>query len=269
MKDITILIPTYSRITPLAALLTSLCSQTYSNFDLVISDQNEDNRLFENRTLNTIIRILQDHGHHISIKKHLPRRGIAEQRQFLLDQVTTPFCLFLDDDLLLEPFVIEQTRKAILEENCGFVGRAAIGLSYKHDFRPDEQTIETWKGNVLPEKIKPGTKKWLRHKLHNAANMYHVANQLNLQPEHQLKYKIAWIGACVLYDTAKLRDVGGFMFWKHLPTEHCGEDVLAQLRLMAKYGGCGLLPSGVYHQEVPTTIQNREFNAPDVLSTEL
>jgi hypothetical protein len=31
---------------------------------------------------------------------------------------------------------------------------------------------------------------------------------------------------------------------------------------MAKFGGCGLLPSGVYHQELETTIKNREVDAP-------
>lgn len=66
------------------------------------------------------------------------------------------------------------------------------------------------------------------------------------------KYKIAWISGCILYDTAKLRRLGGFSFWRDLPMEHCGEDVLVQLQLMAHYGGCGLIPSAAYHQELPT-----------------
>lgn len=78
-------------------------------------------------------------------------------------------------------------------------------------------------------------------------------------------YKLAWAGGCVLYDTAKLRRAGGFEFWRELPGEHCGEDVLAQLRLMARDGGCGLLPSGAYHQELPTTVPQREVDAPRVL----
>ncbi len=62
-----------------------------------------------------------------------------------------------------------------------------------------------------------------------------------------------------------LRDVGGFQFWQSLPLEHCGEDALAQLRVMARHGGCGLIPSGVYHQELPTTVVDRRVNAPAVL----
>jgi hypothetical protein len=68
-----------------------------------------------------------------------------------------------------------------------------------------------------------------------------------------------------LYDAARLRSVGGFSFWKDLPPEHSGEDVLSQLRVMELYGGCGLIPSGVYHQELPTTIPNRQVDAPKAL----
>jgi len=40
-----------------------------------------------------VLRVLRAHGHTIDIHKHLPRRGIAEQRQFLLEQaqVSTRF----------------------------------------------------------------------------------------------------------------------------------------------------------------------------------
>jgi hypothetical protein len=68
-----------------------------------------------------------------------------------------------------------------------------------------------------------------------------------------------------MYNTEKLRYVGGFSFWKDLPEQHCGEDVLAQLRVMKKYGGCGIIPSGVYHQELETTVPDRKVNAPEFL----
>ena len=69
-----------------------------------------------------------------------------------------------------------------------------------------------------------------------------------------------------MYDTAKLRDVGGYSFWQELPAEHAGEDVLAQMRVMARYGGCGIIPSGVYHMELPTTVVERKVDAPKVLA---
>jgi hypothetical protein len=78
-------------------------------------------------------------------------------------------------------------------------------------------------------------------------------------------YRVAWVGGCTLYDTAKLRAAGGFDFWAQLPDEHAGEDVLAQLRVMERFGGCGLIPTRVYHQELPTTVANREVDAPKAL----
>jgi hypothetical protein len=68
-----------------------------------------------------------------------------------------------------------------------------------------------------------------------------------------------------MYDRQKLLDVGGYSFWKELPPNACGENILAQLQVMARYGGCGLLPSGVYHQELPTTIRDRSIDAPQLL----
>ncbi|WP_219898650.1 hypothetical protein [Phormidesmis priestleyi] len=37
---------------------------------------------------------------------------------------------------------------------------------------------------------------------------------MGLTPERSRKYRVAWVGGCVMYDTAKLRTVGGFRFWQ-------------------------------------------------------
>jgi GT2 family glycosyltransferase len=272
MATIDILIPTYRRAAALAVTLTSLCAQTYRDFRVVISDQTEDDDPLATGEVQVAIRVLQAHGNLVITHKHLPRRGIAEQRQFLLEQATAPYVLFLDNDLILEPYVLEYLLQAIQEEQCGFVGSAVIGLSFLNDVRPDQQAIELWQEPVQPEVVRSGTPQWERYKLHNAANLYHVQQQLDCinQASHfpvkKYKYKVAWVPGCILYDTTKLQDVGGFSFWQELPPNHCGEDVLAQLRVMARYGGCGLLPSGVYHQELPTTIVDRSQDAPQLLS---
>jgi glycosyltransferase involved in cell wall biosynthesis len=260
-----ILIPTYSRAAALAVTLTSLCTQSYRNFRVIISDQTETSHPLEAGEVQAALRVLQAHGHELVLHKHLPRRGIAEQRQFLLDQATAPYVLYLDDDLILESWVIENMLKAIQQQGCGFIGAAMIGLSYADDQRPEQQQIEFWE-HVEPESVQPETAAWERYRLHNAANLYHVQQQLQIGPEQPRLYRVAWVAGCVLYDAAMLRDVGGFEFWRELPLDHCGEDVLAQLRVMAKYGGCGILPAGVYHQELPTTLPDRSQDAPQLLS---
>jgi glycosyltransferase involved in cell wall biosynthesis len=265
MATLDILIPTYNRPAALAVTLTSLCAQTFRDFRVIVSDQTEDSNPLMSGEVQTALRVLNAHGHEVQTHKHLPRQGIAEQRHFLSEQATAPYALFLDDDLLLEPWTVDCLVRAIQEENCGFVGSAVIGLSFRDDVRPHQQMIEFWDGAVKPEVVKSGTPEWERYKLHNAANPYHIQQRLNITPDKPRKYKVAWVGGCVLYDLAKLRSIGGFSFWEDLPPNHCGEDVLTQLRVMAKYGGCGVLPSGVYHQELPTTIHDRSIDAPQLL----
>lgn len=265
MAKVDVLIPTYRRPAALAVTLTSLCAQSFGDFRVVLSDQSEDHDAAATGEVQAVLRVLRAHGHEVALHKHLPRRGIAEHRQFLLNQARAPCVLFLDDDLLIERPVIANMYRALREEDCGFVGCAVIGLSFLDDVRLHEQAIDFWDSPVEPEEVRPESPQWDRHRLHNAANLYHVQQRLGLQLKHPRKYRVAWIGGCVMYDTAKLREVGGFGFWRELPPAHCGEDVLAQLRVMARYGGCGLIPSGVYHQELPTTVEDRRVDAPKVL----
>jgi glycosyltransferase involved in cell wall biosynthesis len=265
-SQIDVLIPTYNRPAALAVTLTSLIAQTNTEFRILISDQSDESCL-QFREIRAVMNVLRVHDHYIQVERHFPRQGMAENRQFLLDMATSPYVLFLDDDLILEKNVINNLLTVIQKQDCGFVGCAVIGLSYMDDIRPQEQKIELWEESVEPELVTPDSPTWERYRLHNAANLFHVQKQMGLTPNSTpIPYKVAWVGGCVLYNTTRLRDSGGFSFWRELPPEHAGEDVLAQLRIMAMYGGCGIIPSGVYHQELPTTIPNRSIDAPKVLS---
>ncbi|PSB46964.1 glycosyltransferase family A protein [Chroococcidiopsis sp. CCNUC1] len=264
-RTIDVLIPTCDRPVALAVTLASLCAQTYRDFQVIISDQTEERDISEIKEVQAVMRVLEVHGHLVKTYKNLPRRGIAEQRQFLLDKATATYVIFLDDDIILEPYVLQNLLTAIQEEKCGFVGNAFIGLSFINDIRPHEQNIEFWDTPVTPEVVKSGTPAWERWRLHNAANLHHIQQRFNITSDRPRKYRIAWASGCAIYDRQKLLDIGGYNFWQELPPHACGEDVLVQLRLMAKYGGCGLLPSGAYHQELPTTISDRSVDAPHLL----
>jgi glycosyltransferase involved in cell wall biosynthesis len=265
-SQIDILIPTYNRPSALAVTLTSLIAQTYSDYRIIISDQS-DKACLLSPEVRAVVNVMKIHGHEVQVERHFPRYGMAEQRQYLLQLAESPLILYLDDDLILEKSVLENMVHVIQDQNCGFVGCAVIGLSYLGDHRPAEEAIELWENGVKPERVDPGSHAWERYRLHNAANLFHVQQQMGLDNNSDpIPYKVAWVGGCVLYHAARLRSVGGFNFWKDLPTEHVGEDVLAQLRVMEVYGGCGLIPSGVYHQELPTTIPKRDVDAPKVLA---
>lgn len=260
-----VLVPTWGRTGALAVTLAGLASQAGPPLRVVISDQNEDLDVAEVPEVAAVVRLLGARGHRVEVDKHVPRRGMAEQRQHLLDRARGRYGLFLDDDVMVEADLVARLVRAIEAGRCGFVGSALIGLSHRDDVRPEEQAIELWEGPVRPEDIVPGGPGWDRHRLHNAANLWHVQRRLGVTTAHQRLYKVAWVGGCVLYDLVALRSAGGFSFWSSLPPDHAGEDVLAQIRVMRRFGGAGLLPSGAYHQELPTTLPHRQVDAPLVL----
>ena len=263
--SIEVLIPTCQRPHALALTLRSLAAQWYRSFRVIISDQSPPSRPTQCGELHAMLRYLEFSGCPVKMRSHFPPRGLAEQRHFLLQQSTAQQVLFLDDDLILDPDVLARLASALEREQCGFAGAAPIGLSYADDFRPDEEHIEFWNGPVQPEAVTPESAAWQRHTLHNAANLLHVQQRLRLTPGNYRTYKVAWVGGCVLYDRQRLIAAGGFEFWRRLPAQHCGEDVYAQLQVMARSGGCGVIPSGVYHQELPTMVIDRRVNAPEVL----
>ena len=265
---IDVLIPTCERPAALAATLATLATQTHKDFRVVLSDQSEAS-VFERGEVRAVVRWLEYQGVPVQCHRHLPKRGVAEQRQFLLEQATSPYVLMLDDDVLLEIWVLDLLQRVLNEQDCGFVTNAFIGLSFKDDVRPHEQEVELWDGPVQPERVTPQSDTWWRFKLHNAANLLHVQERLGATPESPILYKVAWASGCVLFDRRKLVEVGGFSFWQDLPPEHAGEDVLVQLRVIARHGGCGVMPSGVYHQELPTTVTDRRVDAPQVLPVEV
>lgn len=265
MALVDILIPTYRRKTGLAITLTSLLGQSFTDFDVIVSDQTEDDHIYlDSIEISTLARALRWHGHGVKLLRHVPRRGMAEQRNFLLAQSCAPYAHFLDDDVLLDPPVLERMLRVMQAERCGFVGCAATGLDYLDDVRPHQHGIELWEGPVTPEPFEPEMLPWQRHVVNNAANPLHLEQQL-VKGNAIVRYKVAWVGgANVLYDRAKLLDVGGFSWWQRLPPEHAGEEVVAQFLLIRKYGGCGILPSGTYHLGLPTNVEDRRRNATEL-----
>lgn len=265
MSEVDVLIPTRNRPVELAATLAGLAAQDHP-FDVVISDQSDGAPSFDTSPAQTLLRVLRAAGHRVDTVVHPARHGIAEHRAALLARSTARYALFLDDDIWLEPETVARMVAVLLGEGCGFVGSAPIGWSYLGDVRPHEQAVEPWTSRVEPEWLVPGGPGWERHRLHNAANMVHAARAMGLGPGQTLLYRVAWVGGCVLYDTAALRDVGGFGFWQDLPPHHVGEDAVAELRVMRRRGGCGILPSGAWHLELPTTIPTRDVDAPRALA---
>jgi len=263
--SVDVLIPTRNRNCALAVTLTALAAQDLRAFRIIVSDQSDMPGAFANAEVRAVLRYLGATGIQVVTLSHLPLRGMAEQRAFLLSQVRAPCCLFLDDDVIVESDLLGRLHRALQAQRCGFVGSALHGLSHVGQHRPEQQGIEFWEAAVAPERVGPSSPAWSRRHLHSAANLFHLQSRLALDRASARPYKVAWVSGCVMFDTGKLRAAGGFDFWKDLPDEHCGEDVLAQLRVMEQFGGCGIVPSGAYHMELPSTLAGRQVSAPGVL----
>ncbi|GHF47567.1 GT2 family glycosyltransferase [Amycolatopsis bartoniae] len=261
MTALEVLVPTCDRPTEFAVTLSGLAAQEFADFAVIVSDQSDGAPSWDTPAARAMIRMLERRGHSVTLSRNLPRRGLAQQRGHLLSLATAPYVLFLDDDVWLEPGTLERMHSAITELECGFVGNAVQGLSYLDDHRPHELApYEEWAGRPEPEQVSRDSPAWNRWTLHNAANPTHLSDRVANRPKWTA-YKVAWVGGCVLYDREMLESVGGFDFWAEIPETHCGEDVLAQLRVMAKYGGAGILPTGAVHLESPTTVPDRTLQA--------
>ncbi|GAA4820700.1 glycosyltransferase family A protein [Actinomycetospora corticicola] len=267
-----VLIPTKDRPVEFAATLAGLAAQAGPSFRVVVSDQSDDEASFDTAAASTLVRALRLRGVEVELLRHLPRRGIAEQRAFLLSRSTAPAVLFLDDDVWLEPGVLARLHTALRSLGCGMVAAAMQGLSHLDDDRPHERvTYERWEPG--PERIEKESAAWQRWRLGNAANGMHLAFAEGLDapgaavpdPSSWSAYRIAWAAGCVLFDRAALLDAGGFDFWREVPENAHGEDVLVQQRVMARSGAAGILPSGAYHQESATTLPDRGSSAVDLL----
>jgi len=256
-----VLIPTRDRPSALAVTLAGLAAQDDPAFAVTVSDQSR-RPVAQDPSVAAMLRVLRAQGRSTLVLTHVPPRGMAEQRDFLLRRASSDRVLFLDDDVWLEPGSLERLCIALDDLGCGFVGMAVQGLSYLDDRRPHEQAAyEPWDGPVRPEHVDRDSPEFWRHRLHNAANLAHLAAEQHMDARDWYPYKVAWIGGCVLYRRQALLDIGGFDFWRDLPAAHVGEDVLAQWRVMERFGGAGILPSGAVHLELPTTLPDRDVEA--------
>lgn len=253
MERVDVLLPTYERLTSLTMTLAGIAAQTATNLRVIVADQSQ-RFVGEDPVVQTLGRVIEARGGTTEWHHRPPRHGIAEQRDFLLRQATADAVLYLDDDVLMEPWVVARLLQMLREEGCAFVGAFPAGLSHRDDVRPEQQAIEYWQGAVRPERVDPGSREWERWQLHRAANLYHIAQSLPLGTWR--RYKVAWIASCILYDRAKLEAVGGFAFWPRMPRYHSGEEVLVQNLLMRRWGGCGVVPSGTYYSQAPSTTLN-------------
>lgn len=248
---IDILLPTFNRLDTLIMTLSGVAAQTMRDVHVVVADQSQTS-LEQAPVVASLRRVIEARGGSFEWHHRTELRGIAEQRQFLLERATAESVLYLDDDVFMEPWVVERLHAILCEQGCAFVGAYPIQPPHIGWPRASRWPVEFWNGPVQPEAVEPGSPEWRRRESNMSPELFHSGPSPS--PDLVRLYKVAWVGACVLYDRAKLLAVGGFTFWPRLPRYHSAEEVLVQNLLMRRWGGCGIMPSGTYLAQVPRTV---------------
>jgi len=247
-----VLIPATGSPVSLGATLASLASQRYEAFRVSIAAPPLAPR--DEAEIRALAGILAAHGHAVRLDDVAQPVKSGGRRQALVDRATASYLLVVDDGIFLEPDLIGRLVAAIRAAGSGFVGSSVIDLRFRMEHRLDEQSIDFWDGPVQPEEIHVGSPAWERRRLHRGANLQHLRERLPRTRDRL--YRVADVQGCVLYDAAKLHAAGGFRVRPdhgHDPAVPTGTESAAQLRLLARFGGAGLFPSGAYRLTAETT----------------
>jgi hypothetical protein len=239
-----VLIPATGPPASLAATLSALANQRYPSFRVMATRPPLDEAVEE---LSGLVGVLKAGGHAVRlVDAQAPGRD-GGRVQTLLDLAAAEYVLVMDDGIFLEVDLLGRLVGGLRVSGGAFLGSSVVDLRFRDEHRPDEEVIEFWDGPVRPEEIGVDSPAWARRKIHRGANLQHLRERLPRTRDRL--YHVADIGGCVLYDTAKLRSVGGFRplgdHGRH-PSIPLSTTSATQLRLLDRYGGAGLFPSGAY-----------------------
>ena len=86
-REVDVLIPTRDRAAELAVTLSGLAAQEgVPDFGVAVSDQSDGDPPWATPAVAAAVRILRHRGRPVLLERHLPARGLAEQRLALGDQ---------------------------------------------------------------------------------------------------------------------------------------------------------------------------------------
>ena len=132
-----LVLATVGRVSELEHLLQSLDAQTYRNFELIVVDQNPDNRL---------VPILERYKRKVAIVHLHSTPGLSRARNVGLQHVTGDVVAFPDDDCWYPKDLLERVKlffekrpqyDALTGRPAGPDGKTAVG---RFDLRPGEVT---------------------------------------------------------------------------------------------------------------------------------
>lgn len=151
-KKVSVIIPTYNRATTIIKSINSVLNQTYSNFEIVVVDDNSDDN-----TKDIIKQIQDDRIIYIKNKKNL---GAASARNIGIKNATGELIAFQDSDDEWDKTKIEKQIKKLSEnEKYGAVYCAFMYIGKESTYQiPDaSEPISKLEGNIFENLLQRNT----------------------------------------------------------------------------------------------------------------
>lgn len=110
-----IVIPVYNGQKYLQECINSILQQSYQNFELIlVEDCSQDNSL-------NICKSFAEKDERIKIIEHQINQGLSQSRVDGLEYSTAPWVIFMDDDDLMNPYLLEYYSHYIDDENVDII----------------------------------------------------------------------------------------------------------------------------------------------------
>ena len=201
----------------------------------------------------TLGRVIEERGGAVEWHHRPPLHGIAEQRDFLLRQATAETVLYLDDDVLMEPWV-----------SSGYSRFSKMRGAALWERFPQGCHIATI-GDPISRRSTSGRIRCYRRLLNWRAGSGSAGSCTGRRTSITLPIR------CLLDHGGATRSPGsppasstigaswrpwGLLVLAAAAALSLREEVLVQNLLMRRWGGCGMVPSGTYYSQVPTTVLN-------------
>src|SRR5512141_317767 len=103
---IDVLLPTCNRLASLVMTLGGVAAQSENALRVIVADQSAE-AVYESPVVRTLFRVIEARGGSVDYHHRPQVHGIAEQRQFVLERALAADVLYLDDDVLMEPWVVQ------------------------------------------------------------------------------------------------------------------------------------------------------------------
>jgi glycosyltransferase involved in cell wall biosynthesis len=228
---VTVAIPTtFGKLDSLGLAVASIARLDYPDFEIVLVD----NRLVPNEKDHAQVRNVTDHSVQIL---HEPERGISAARNRALRSCESPFIVFTDDDVQVEPDWLRQLMKSLLADarvTC------ATGLVIPTELSsPGQSTFEHFFGGFNRAFVPA---------------LYDGDRGGNHDPLFPYAAGRFGTGANTAFRTGPLKELGGFDTALGTGTPaRGGEDLAIFIQILSDGGSIAFEPSAIVHHMHPGT----------------